>query len=319
MKEKSRYGYQVLSEFWLKLIAIVSMTFDHVGYFLNNYSSFFANSELVDNLSIAFRIIGRLSFPLFAFMLAEGLRHTSDRKKYLLRLVDVWALIFAVELAMYIFAVTGSSPLGYPPNQVFTSLVLYALFVILIERKDWKKWLSVLPVLYILVTYAADISYIYAPYATGSAASALSWQTYLPLFIRPQYSLFGFLVFLGFYYARPLADRFLKRSLSLTDEALDDYKQTKDYQALINIVSALTFALTTVVFWGLSYIKTPAAPYSFDTFKMGWQTYGLVSALLILCYTGKRGYDKPWFRWFSYLYYPAHIAIIAIVFGLIFN
>ena len=49
------------------------MTLDHIG------SIFFPNQEV-------FRIIGRSSFPIFAFLLIQGYTHTRSRKKYLLRL-----------------------------------------------------------------------------------------------------------------------------------------------------------------------------------------------------------------------------------------
>jgi len=316
---KERYGRQVISEFWLKLIAIVTMTIDHVGVFLNMYSGSFPNSSAIDDLSNVFQIIGRIAFPLFAFMLAEGLSHTKDKTKYLLRLLVIWGVIFLVEGILYIQFLNGSNVFQNPPSQIFTSLVLYVLFAVLLEQKCRKKWLAALPVAFILLSYAAEISTLYyEASASEGVRSLLSWQLYFPPFLRVQYSLYGFLIFLGFYFARPFGDWFLKRSLQLKDEDLVIYKESKDYRDLLNITSAASFALITVVFWGLSYIQTPAPPYTFDVDLMGWQTYGLISALLILCYNGKRGYDAKWFRYFNYLYYPVHIAIIALIFVLVF-
>lgn len=57
----------------LKLIAMVSMVFDHVG------DNFFPDQ-------IWMRIAGRIAMPIFAFFVAEGFLHTRDRKKYLLRM-----------------------------------------------------------------------------------------------------------------------------------------------------------------------------------------------------------------------------------------
>lgn len=56
----------------LKLIALVAMTCDHVG------------ALLIDFLPL--RIIGRISFPIFAYMIAEGCAHTHSRKRYLLNM-----------------------------------------------------------------------------------------------------------------------------------------------------------------------------------------------------------------------------------------
>lgn len=52
----------------MKLIAIILMMIDHIG------ALFFPNIVL-------FRIIGRLCMPIFAFCIAEGYKHTKDRKK----------------------------------------------------------------------------------------------------------------------------------------------------------------------------------------------------------------------------------------------
>lgn len=68
-----------LTGFHIKLIAMVTMLIDHVGAIL--FPQYF---EL--------RLIGRLSFPLFCFLLIEGYTHTRDVRKYLLRL-GIFALI----------------------------------------------------------------------------------------------------------------------------------------------------------------------------------------------------------------------------------
>ena len=54
----------------LKLIALITMTVDHMGLIL--FDQF-----------ILLRIIGRLAFPIFAWMIAEGCRHTRSMGRYL--------------------------------------------------------------------------------------------------------------------------------------------------------------------------------------------------------------------------------------------
>ena len=69
----------------LKLMAIVFMTVDHIGVVL------FPNIMLL-------RIIGRLAFPIFAFMIAEGCTYSKNRKKYLLTIVAFAAVCQIVYL-----------------------------------------------------------------------------------------------------------------------------------------------------------------------------------------------------------------------------
>lgn len=63
----------------LKLLALIAMTCDHVGL------------QLLPQFPVL-RIIGRLSAPLFAYMIAEGCRYTHDRGRYLGRLLGMAAL-----------------------------------------------------------------------------------------------------------------------------------------------------------------------------------------------------------------------------------
>ena len=79
----------------LKLLALITMTIDHVGAYLF--------PEI-----LWLRIIGRLAFPIYAYMIAEGCRHTRSMPRYLLSVVGMAALcqgvlyLFNGSLHMYI-------------------------------------------------------------------------------------------------------------------------------------------------------------------------------------------------------------------------
>lgn len=60
----------------LKLIAVITMTIDHMGMIL------FPQLWVM-------RLIGRLAMPIYAYMIAEGCRHTHDRWRYLGRIAGL--------------------------------------------------------------------------------------------------------------------------------------------------------------------------------------------------------------------------------------
>ena len=63
-------SYRCLSGNALKIIAAICMVIDHIGMI-------FFPSEAI------YRIIGRITFPVFAFMIAEGAKYTRNKWKYL--------------------------------------------------------------------------------------------------------------------------------------------------------------------------------------------------------------------------------------------
>ena len=71
----------------LKLIALVAMTIDHVGMMLFPYEAWF-------------RIVGRLAFPIFAYMIGEGCAYTRRRGRYIGKMA---ALALACQIVYYLF------------------------------------------------------------------------------------------------------------------------------------------------------------------------------------------------------------------------
>lgn len=62
----------------LKIIAVLSMVTDHCAYYL------------LDESSVAYEVMrcfGRIAFPVFAFLVAEGFVHTHNRMRYFLSLL----------------------------------------------------------------------------------------------------------------------------------------------------------------------------------------------------------------------------------------
>ena len=103
---------QMLDGTTLKIIAMVSMVFDHVG------DMFFPSVMWP-------RMIGRLAMPIFSFFIAEGFAHTRDKKKYLGRL-GLFALISEIPFDL---AFDGRLGLGHQNIMLTFFLAVSALLL----------------------------------------------------------------------------------------------------------------------------------------------------------------------------------------------
>jgi hypothetical protein len=82
----------------MQLIAMVTMLIDHIGIV------FFPDQDV-------WRIVGRLAFPLYAYALVQGYRHTRSIKRYLFRLVVIGAVSqvpYMLALKLFKVNVVGS-------------------------------------------------------------------------------------------------------------------------------------------------------------------------------------------------------------------
>ncbi len=155
---------QILNGFHLKLIAACTMLIDHVGYVL------FSDA-------LWLRCIGRIAFPLFCFLMAEGCVYTRDRRKYALRLL-VFALLSEIPFnlmntgtpwdlshqnvlwtllagALLCWLVDWALQKRTAPGLVLTGAVMAAAFCLLeLANTDYGGWGTLLVVMFYAVRRA---------------------------------------------------------------------------------------------------------------------------------------------------------------------
>ena len=281
--EKQR-DFKVLSGFILKIIALVSMTFDHVGYFLENY-------ENCQEIATIFRIIGRLAFPLFIFLLVEGIIHTKNIKNYLSRLAILTGVFFIGQVLNYLFINKGERLLSPMMDLFLTALCVYFL-----SRKDKFSYLALIPLGW------AFASLFIRNYETNH----LEMVNWFPFYLRLDYGIYGPLLGVGFYYANDLARLFLK-----SNKATESFLDTSYERTTKNVISIVVLILLTLL---LNFLNS----YVMHIFySIPWEIYSLLAFIPILFYSGKRGYNAKWFQYGCYFYFPAHLVLIFLIFSLI--
>ncbi len=118
----------------LKIIAMITMTIDHLGVFI------FPGH-------IGFRIIGRLSFIIFAFLIANGFKYTKNYEAYLLRLL---IMAFICQIPDMILKI------NYPGN-IFFGLSLGLLSLKALNSHKISGYIGYLIIL--IIAQIADIDY----------------------------------------------------------------------------------------------------------------------------------------------------------------
>ena len=109
----SKNGFCCLSGNALKIIAAITMIIDHIGVV------FFPRIAI-------FRIIGRISFPIFAFMIAEGCHYTKNKLRYFLSVFILGTICQAV----YFF---------YGGGKLLGILITFSLSILLTYAMQYMK------------------------------------------------------------------------------------------------------------------------------------------------------------------------------------
>lgn len=110
-----------ISAFVLHILAMLFMLSDHLW------------ATIVPG-NLWMNCLGRIAYPIFAFMIVEGFFHTKNLKKYILRL-----FVFAI-LSEIPFNLMNSGTIGYPYHQnVLWTFLISLCCIIMIEKVRKKK------------------------------------------------------------------------------------------------------------------------------------------------------------------------------------
>lgn len=160
----------------LKWIAIITMLIDHFGAVVVNRTRVMEGFDHVfwGSLYWPLRQIGRVSFPIFCFLLVEGFLHTKDVKKYMSRMF-IFALISEIPFDLAISGVW----VYWKHQNVFWELFLGIGVIYLLQKIEEKQFPMFLTGIYkcficiLGMTIAEGLHFDYGAY--GILSISLLW------------------------------------------------------------------------------------------------------------------------------------------------
>lgn len=255
----------------IKWIAVLLMIIDHVGYYLGFL--------MPEPIYILLRLVGRLSFPLFAYSIALGFLRTKNRTRYFSRM-----FLFAVITQALLMITSYFTHGGVFINVMFTfSLaILFMAASELLEKAAGAHNPGV-------ELFGRTIPVLAAILLSIAAMLVILGLTFR---FNPDYNIFGILTVFLFYY---ILKKIRKPDLVLA----------KDKHALlIMFVSFLGLNLL----WSIYKI-------SFSSTELG----GIILEIFSVFSIGILLLEKPRLKparmekYFFYIFYPAHLVLFMII------
>ncbi|KXT77211.1 hypothetical protein STRDD11_02691 [Streptococcus sp. DD11] len=137
-----------LNAFHLKLLAITAMFINHLGHVLN------ADGENLP-LYLLTEVIGRLAFPIMAYLLVQGFQYSRNKERYALRLTVFWLL----SILPFHYLFYPERPI-FPFNNILCTLLLGLLLLMLLERVSKPLLQHVLIFLFACLSWGWDWGFV---------------------------------------------------------------------------------------------------------------------------------------------------------------
>lgn len=272
-----------ITSYQVKLIAMLFMTIDHVG-------AYGFNIACINEHYTIFRILGRVSAPLFLYMITESLRYTRSKINFLIRLY-VGAVVTNLFIATTNYLFEGYVSSSTISNIIFTYFYV-ALIIVIIEKliinireKNWHCCVGIIVQTVVSLSIIHNVEILLLEYKFSSLLFSNICRSFVksPMYIEytPLFILLGVLLY------------FVGR---------------KRYQ----IVIFLLFCMASYSYKLFElFFTTPLVSF------FGFPQYWMVLAIpFMLLYNGKRGKEH---KQLFYIYYPSHILLIKLIASLVIS
>jgi len=270
-----------MTAFTLKVIAIITMLFDHT------YVVFPAT------FPIWFRYIGRIAFPVFAYMIAQGCKHTRSINKYVLRL-GIFALISEIP-----FDIAFQNEISFIRNtSIFYTLFLGAACIAVFEKINGK---------FSAPASNGESESKHASKPVGGSGRKLTRILLQAMLIIPiallgnllgtDYGTLGVACILVFFFMKP--ENRWTRAIAATGVILYMY----GYPVMRAYMSSDARGVSASNLFLDIAATVPTNMFYYFLFSF-------IVVLLVLVYNGKQGSKA---KWAFYAFYPGHLAVLAAI------
>lgn len=261
-----------MNGFIFRIIAMVTMLIDHIGWnFLNE--------------PMVLTWIGRIAFPIYAFLLAEGfLIVCKDKDRFVKHLCILLILVFLSEPG-YDLIESRLDFLNYMESQsnMVTLILGYlgmAISELLIPNIPVKnKKISKVHILSLVFSYLL-----------------IGFANYM---LKSNFNIVGPWLVISFYWYIRISKNVCKSKV----------KWNRRFATLLGIF----VCYLCLYFWVRSDFGSVARWWNEVVNYSPWVLGHFIAALIISFYNGKLGYHKRWFRNLYLSFYPVHMYIIGII------
>ncbi len=279
--------YFGLTAFQIKVIGLLFMTLCYIAI----------NITIInERCSDVIKICGKISAPLFLYMVTESMHHTRSKKRHILRLYLGAVFTGAVHFFMMLFF---GDFLNYRiSNNIMYSFFYTALYIKLIEyiviKLREKKYIKIfIPIAVILITLIVPYIILvnnqwWTPNSfPDNSENVIILNSFVEIFVSsPVFVMFG---------------RY--SLLFILMGILIYFVPGKEQKLLVFVIFCIISCIgSNTYFWEGS--RFPSGIFSPNQYFM------LLAYPFMYLYNGERGKS---FKWFFYLYYPLHQYLIAIV------
>ncbi len=283
-----------MSSMVLKLIAVITMLIDHAA------SSCFvpwgiANIRLesmdwlMNRMTLYWlaRLIGRMAFPIYCFLIVEGVTHTRNWKKYAMRL-GVLALISEI-------------PFDFGLHNLRINLARPQVWQQLVQNSDWQHQnvfftllLGMLAVQFLRSSQQAIVRFQKRRQKGRDLSVSLLW-------------IFRYIVWAAITWVLAYIAEYVLRTdygnggviMISVMGLMYEYWEEKLWMIPRQVIRVVICALA---LWICCRVLN-------NSFEM----YGMIALLPIALYNGKKGYSNKGIQYGFYLFYPVHLIVVGIL------